>query len=112
MYIFKYSTKRLFPFHLAIIFTMIWLLIILVQGEMVRYTASEVNLTEFAEKRKAAQASQDRSDSPGTDSKSPNGLSSRRKVSISGYVGTRSNTYTETWLDLPITNVTMNIPSS
>ena len=46
---------------------------------MVRYTASEVNLTEFAEKRKIVQNTAERAESPGGETKSPNGLSSRRK---------------------------------
>lgn len=47
---------------------------------MVRYTASEVNLSEFAEKRKTAQLEQDRPESPGDRGKSPNGIFARRKI--------------------------------
>jgi hypothetical protein len=47
---------------------------------MVRYTASEVNLLEFAEKRKTAQSEQDRPESPSDRGKSPNGIFARRKI--------------------------------
>ena len=51
------------------------------QGELVRYTASEVNLTEFAEKRKSAASEAERADSPGGErGKSPTSVSARRKM--------------------------------
>ena len=56
---------------------------------MVRYTISEVNLSEFAARRKAAQSEQDRAESPNDRGKSPNSLFARRKIRkfISGEQG-------------------------